>query len=129
MAGEFLTSNREGWGIYCPRAMLLCYVCWLRKQDQHLSNSGVLVMKTFTWARNGGHVLVIPFANGITAGVSTKTFKTKRGALAFGDRIRTRCCHPITGKDWYRDLPFQTTDLESGEVTKHFTTEPVDTIR
>ena len=85
-------------------------------------------MKYFTWNRNSGYVLVIPCANGTSVIVSDKVFATKRGALAFGNRIDKRCTHPVTGKLWNRDLPWFTVDIDTGERTDHFHTEEIGNI-
>ena len=84
------------------------------------------MLKYFTWNREGGHVLVIPFKNGTSVAVSTKVFATKRGALSAGARIDQRCtlvnsktgAHTLWGKE---NLPWFTCDAKTGERTDHFT--------
>lgn len=76
-------------------------------------------MKVTTWNRETGHVAVVLFANGTSAAVSTKTFKTKKGAIAATQRIKELC-----GENWEKgNLPWKTTNPKTGEVTVNFRNE------
>jgi len=73
--------------------------------------------------RNGGYVPAIKFSNGNLA-VSTKTFKTKNGAVSLVKRVTEICGDKFTREG--NDLPWETTNPETGEVTVHFRHEVGD---
>jgi hypothetical protein len=76
-------------------------------------------MKVTTWNRDLGHVAVILFDNGTSAAVSTKTFKTKKGAEGANKRIIEMC-----GENWeLGNLPWKSTNPTTGEVTTNFRRE------
>ena len=76
-------------------------------------------MKTTTWSRDEGFVSVVLFENGLSAAVSTKTYKTKDGALAANKKLHTIC-----GKGYSKqNLPYRTTNPKTGEVTVNYKTE------
>ena len=81
-------------------------------------------MNTTTWDRANGHVTVILFDNKKGAAVSTKVFKTKAGAEKFGDRIREIC----GDKYELSNLPWETTDPKTGEVTRNFRRENLTSV-
>ena len=81
-------------------------------------------MKTCTWKRESGYVSVILFANGSSAAVSTKTFKTRKGAEGANNKLIEMC-----GKNWEKgDLPWESTNPKDGTVTKHYRKENLKTI-
>ena len=76
-------------------------------------------MKCTTWSRHGGFVSVILFKNGTSAAVGRKVYKTKRGAEGGNARVLTLC-----GENWeLQDLPWSTTNPETGEVTQNYRRE------
>ena len=81
-------------------------------------------MKTTTWNRESGHVAVVLFDNGTGSAVSTKVFKTKAGAEKFCTRIREVCGEKYENSN----LPWETTNPESGEVTRNFRRENLSAI-
>lgn len=81
-------------------------------------------MITRTWKRENGFVSVVVFNNNSSVAVSTKTFKTEKGAEAMNAKLREMC-----GENWERgDLPWQSTNPETGEVTTHFRRENIRTL-
>jgi len=81
-------------------------------------------MNTTTWNRSSGFVSVVLFANGTSAAVSTKVFKTAKGAESFCKRIVEVC-----GPDYsLQDLPWMSTNPDTGEVTRHFRKENLTAI-
>jgi hypothetical protein len=81
-------------------------------------------MKLTTWNRDNGFVSVVLFDNGNSAAVSTKTFATKAGAEKFNKRIVEIC-----GEKYEKaNLPWESTNPETGEVTRHFRRENLTTI-
>ena len=76
-------------------------------------------MKTTTWNRNDGFVSVVLFENGTSAAVSTKVYKTKKGAAGANAKLEALC-----GEKWENgDLPWETTDPKDGSVTRHYRRE------
>ena len=76
-------------------------------------------MKTTTWKIAGGFASVIIFENGSSAAVSTKVYKTKKGAEGANKRLLELC-----GKNWENgDLPWETTNPKDGEVTRNYRRE------
>jgi hypothetical protein len=76
-------------------------------------------MKVTTWNRDKGFVSVILFENGTSAAVSTKVFKTQKGAEGANNKLKAIC-----GEDWkLGNLPWQTTDPKDGSVTRHYRRE------
>ena len=76
-------------------------------------------MKVTTWNRNDGFVSVVLFENGTSAAVSTKVYKTKKGAEGANNKLLELC-----GKNWENgDLPWETTDPKDGSVTRHYRRE------
>ena len=81
-------------------------------------------MKTTTWNRASGYVSVVLFTNGSSAAVSTKIFKTKKGAEAANAKLVTLC-----GDNWDKaNLPWESTNPTTGEVTRHFRRENLTAI-
>ena len=75
-------------------------------------------MKTLTFKRDQGFKSVIAYANGKGFAVSTKTYKSERGAIAANNRIIEIC-----GANWeLADLPYRTTDDE-GKITVNYKRE------
>ena len=77
-------------------------------------------MKITTFKRNDGFVTVVMFDNKESCAVSTKTFKTQ-AATKFGQRIIEVCGH----KWEKRNLPWETTNPITGEITRNFKREEV----
>ena len=76
-------------------------------------------MKTTTWNRKDGYVSVVLFENGTSAAVSTKVYKTKKGADGANTKIRTKC-----GENWeLGNIPWEPTNPEDGVVTRHYIRE------
>jgi hypothetical protein len=75
-------------------------------------------MKTTTWNRNSGFVSVVIFENGTAFAVSTKTYKTRRGAEGANTRLKNIC------GDGYskQNIPWKTTD-DDGNVTVNYVSE------
>ena len=48
-------------------------------------------MKTTTWNRANGFVSVVLFENGTSAAVSTKVYKTKKGAEGANNKLLQLC--------------------------------------
>ena len=81
-------------------------------------------MKCTTWRRHGGFVSVILFANGTSAAVSTKVCKTQKGAESINARVDALC-----GPDYsLQDLPWSSTNPETGEVTVNYRKENLSAI-
>ena len=81
-------------------------------------------MKTTTWNRNGGFVSVVIFANKTSAAVSTKVFKTQKGAEGANKKLIAMC-----GDNWEKgNLPWESTNVDTGEVTRHFVRENLTSI-
>ena len=81
-------------------------------------------MKTCTWKRESGYVSVILFNNRNSAAVSTKKYATKKGAESANQRVKKLC-----GDNWERqDLPWQSTNPETGEATRHYHRENLKSI-
>lgn len=81
-------------------------------------------MKTTTWNREHGHVSVILFENHSSAAVSTKVYQTKKGAIGANKRLAVMC-----GDNWEKhDLPWQSTNPETGLVTRHYRRENLTSI-
>jgi|TARA_R110000751_G_scaffold5594_3_gene25368 hypothetical protein len=81
-------------------------------------------MKVTTWNREDGFVSVVLFANNTSAAVSTKTFKTKKGAEGANKRIIELC-----GENWEKgNLPWKTTNPKTGEVVTNFHNENLSRI-
>ena len=76
-------------------------------------------MKTTTWSRGIGHVSVVLFENKKSAAVSTKIYKTVKGAEAANERLRAIC------GDGYDNshLPWNSTDPQTGERTVNYKRE------
>ena len=73
-------------------------------------------MKTTTWNREAGHVAVVLFDNGTSAAVSTKIYATKKGAEAANAKLLAMC-----GEKYEKaNLPWESTNPETGEITRHF---------
>lgn len=76
-------------------------------------------MKMFVWNREAGYVHGILCANKRTAIVSVKTYQTKKGAESANERLRKLC-----GDNYEtQNVPYRSTDPETGEITQHFRTE------
>jgi len=81
-------------------------------------------MKTTTWNRDNGYVSVVLFANKKSAAVSTKVYATKQGALGANKRLVKIC-----GDNWeHHDLPWESTNPDTGEVTRHYRRENLTAI-
>jgi hypothetical protein len=81
-------------------------------------------MKLTTWNRDSGFVSVVLFDNGTSAAVSTKVFKTQKGAEGFNKRIVELC-----GEKYEKaNLPWESTNPKTGEVTRHFRHENLTSI-
>jgi len=81
-------------------------------------------MRTTTWNRESGYVSVVLFSNKTSAAVSTKVFKTEKGALAANTKLLEMC-----GENWEKaNLPWESTNPETGEVTRHFRKENLTAI-
>ena len=75
-------------------------------------------MKTLTFKRDAGYKSVVQFANGTSYAVSTKTFRTQKGAEAANNRLREVC-----GENWeIMNMPYDAT-AEDGTVTKLYRKE------
>ena len=76
-------------------------------------------MKLTTWNRANGFVSVVLFENGSSAAVSTKVYKTQKGAEGANKRLLELC-----GKNWEDgDLPWSTTNPKDGTVTRNYRRE------
>ena len=81
-------------------------------------------MKCTTWSRSGGFVSVVLFANKTSAAVSTKIYKTEKGAKGANMRLKERC-----GDNWEKmNLPYRTTNPKHGSVTVNYKTENLASI-
>ena len=76
-------------------------------------------MKTITWSRLDGHVSVVLFENGRTCAVSTKIYKTQKGAESANERLKELCGEKYSNMN----LPYETTDSKTGEITVNYRTE------
>ena len=75
-------------------------------------------MKTLTFKRGEGYRSVVAFANGRSFAVSTKSYKSQRGAEGANNRLQELC-----GENWeLGHLPWTTTNDE-GEVTVNYKRE------
>jgi len=81
-------------------------------------------MKCTTWSRKGGYVSVILFANGISAAVSTKVCKTRKGAEGINARVEALCGPGYS----LQDFPWTSTNPETGEVTVNYRKENLSEI-
>jgi|TARA_R110000751_G_scaffold50895_1_gene112049 hypothetical protein len=82
-------------------------------------------MKTTTWNREAGYVSVVLFKNGTSAAVSTKTYATKKGAESANTRLQDMC-----GENWeLGNLPYRTTNPDTGEQTVNYRTENLQVIK
>ena len=76
-------------------------------------------MKMFVWNREDGYVHGILCENKRTAIVSTKHYATKKGAEKANERLLNIC-----GEKYEKqNVPYRSTNPETGEVTVHFRTE------
>lgn len=76
-------------------------------------------MKMFVWNREDGYVHGILCKNGKTAIVSTKVYKTQKGAESANKKLQD-----ITGENYEKqNVPYRTTNPETGEVKVNFKTE------
>ena len=76
-------------------------------------------MKVTTWNRDVGFVSVVLFANGKSAAVSTKTYKTQKGAEGANKRLIEVCGDNYENQN----LPWKTTNPKTGEVTENYRSE------
>lgn len=82
-------------------------------------------METRTWKRENGFVSVVVFANKASVAVSTKTYATQKGAEAANKKLVEMC-----GDNWEKqNLPWQSTDIETGEITTHYRRENVVAVK
>ena len=76
-------------------------------------------MKTTTWNRLDGYVSVVLFDNKRTAAVSKKIYKTQKGAESANERLKELCGEKYSNMN----LPYETTDSKTGEITVNYRTE------
>jgi hypothetical protein len=81
-------------------------------------------MKTTTWRRKGGYVSVILFDSGKSAAVGTNVCATQKGAESQNTRVDAMCGPGYS----LMDLPWSSTDPETGEITVHYRRENLSPI-
>ena len=78
-------------------------------------------MKRFVMKRNGGYAAGFRFDNGTSAAISTKTFKSRKGADACCERVVTLCGDTF-GRNGVpgSDFPWETL-TKDGIIQRNFT--------
>jgi hypothetical protein len=84
-----------------------------------------IIIKLTTWNRGKGHVSVVLFDNNTSAAVSTKLYKSKKGAEAANARLVEFCGEGYSDNN----IPWKTTNPETGEQTENYRLENLAVVK